>query len=832
MKNLWQDLAFGVRMLLKKPGFTAAAVFSLGLGIGANTSIFGLINTILLGSLPFQNVDRLVVISDVPPNNPKETQGASIPEYLAWQKQNRSLEVLGAMSPGLHEFGAQENGVVAERTQGENITPELFQTLGVAPAMGRVFTADEDQVDAPAPVMVITDRLWHRRFASDPNIVNKTVILDGRTTSIIGVMPSGFRLADDNTEFWAPLPVNRFQLRGSARFLTVAARLKPGVTVPQAQADMDSVAAQLAKDYPDRNKGWGIRVEPIRQGLFGWMREPLMILEGAVAFVLLIACANVAGLLLARASSRRTEVAVRLALGAGRSQIVRQLLTESVLLSLLGGVLGVALAAWGLRVLVALSPPWFPRLHEIGIDLRVLGFTALVSIVTGLAFGIAPALMTSKPDLVETLKESTRGAGASGSRQRLRSTLVASQIALSLVLLVGAGLMISTFVRLRGISLGCDPSGLLTFQMRMPLTQYSKPVGSYHGFPLVDISPEPAQLFDRVYERLRAMPGVLSAAGSTYPPLTEGPGMTFAIEGRPMPDRDTDRDAQSAVFLPVTSNFFATMKIPFLRGRDFTLRDGATTPWVTVINEAMARRFWPNEDPIGRHITLDLVPDERPREVIGVVRDTVRLWQTRPEPVMYVPHVQQPLHFRGPYQFSRMIMTFVLRSSGDPMKLAPAVQKAVAEINPNRAVGDIRTVEQYMGQQIQEPRYYMLLLGVFAVVATVLAAIGIYGVIAFAVAQRTREIGLRMALGAGKGDVLKLMLSQAGPLVVSGLLLGLLGSFAVTRLLVSELWGVSATDPVTFVAVSLLLAVVSALACFIPARRAVQVDPAVALRYE
>ena len=832
MKTLQQDVAFAFRMLLKRPGFTLAAVFSLALGIGANTSIFGLINTILLGSLPFHDVDRLVTLSTVPPLNPKELQGASIPEYFEWQKQNRSLEVLGGMSLNLHEFGAQENGVPAERIQGEDITPELFQTLGVQPMMGRVFTAAEDQVDAPAPVIVITHRLWQRRFASDPNITNKTVMLDGETNSIVGVMPPGFRFADDDTEYWAPLRINRFQLRGSARFLTVAARLKPGVTIPQAQADMDSVAAQLAKDFPNRNKGWGIRVQSVREGLFGWIQEPLLILEGAVAFVLLIACANVAGLLLARASSRRTEVAVRLALGAGRWQIVKQLLTESILLSLIGGALGVVLAFWGLRVLVALSPPWFPRLHEIGIDLRVLAFTALVSIVTGIAFGIAPALMTSKPDLVETLKESKRGAGSGSARQRLRSVLVASQIALSLVLLVGAGLMISTFVKLRGVSLGCDPNGLLTFQIRMPLTQYTKPIGFYHGYPLLDISPEPGQLFDRVYERLGTIPGVVSAAGSTFPPLTEGPVMTFAIEGRPMPDRDSDRDAQSAMFLPVTSNFLGTMKIPLLRGRDFTVRDAATTPWVTVINETMAHRFWPNEDPIGRHVTLDLVPEERPREVIGVVRDTVRLWQTHAEPVMYVPHAQRPLHYRGPYQFGRMIMTFVVRASGDPMKLASAVQKAVAEINPNRSLGNIRTVEQYMGQQIQEPRYYMTLLAVFAIVATVLAAIGIYGVIAFAVAQRAREIGLRMALGADKRDVLRLILAQAGPLLLSGLLVGLGVSLGITRLLASRLWGVSATDPATFVGVSLLLALVAALACFIPARRAPRVDPAIALRYE
>jgi len=382
------------------------------------------------------------------------------------------------------------------------------------------------------------------------------------------------------------------------------------------------------------------------------------------------------------------------------------------------------------------------------------------------------------------------------------------------------------------VELGCDPSGLLTFQVRLPVTQYAKMIGSYHGFPLLDISPEPAQEFDRVYDRLRALPGVVSVAGSTFAPLTGGSTRTFSIEGRPAPSRDSDRGAQSATYLPVTPNFFATMKIPFLRGRDFTSRDAAAAPWVTIINETMARRFWPNEDPLGKHVTLDLVPDERPREVIAVVRDTTRRRQTRPEAVMYVPHVQQPLRYRGPYQFGRMVMTFVLRTAGDPMRLAPAVQKAVAEVDPNRALADIRTVDQYLAQEIQEPRYYMLLLGVFAVVATALAAIGIYSVIAFAVAQRTREIGLRMALGAGRTDVLKLMARQVAPLIVGGLTLGLLASLAVTHLIAAQLWGVSATDAKTFAEVSVLLSLVSAAACFVPTRRAVKVDPAIALRYE
>ena len=832
MTTLWQDVLYGLRMLGKKPGFTAIAVISLGLGIGANTAIFSLVNTILLGSLSFREPGRMVMIGTTPPAHPEQTNGAMVPDYLAWKERSRSFEMLGAISGDVRDLGASENGAAAERIEGEEFSPAVFQMLGVHPVLGRTFTDDEDPIDTPARVILISHRLWQRRFAADPNIVNRTIQVERETLTIIGVMPPNFRFENEAADYWAPLSISHFQLQGSAPYLRVAGRLKPGVSIPQAQAEMESIANQLARDFPTRNKGRGIRVEPVRDAMFGWMRQPLWMLQGVVAFVLLIACANVAALLLARASARHTEVAVRAALGAGRFRIVRQFLTESVLLALFGGALGALLAWLGLRMLIAISPPWFPRLHEISVDARVLAFTAALSLVTGFAFGVFPALQMSKFNLAESLKESARGSATPQARHRFQGALAAGQIALALMLLVGAGLMINSFLRLERADLGCDPTGLVTFQLSLPDRDYVKPIGSYHNYPLVDVSPLPALTFDRVYERIVAVPGVQSAAGSVYLPLTESDTMTFTLEGRPAPVNEVEKNALSAMFFPVTANLFTTLRASLLRGRDFAARDTASAPWVTIINQTMARTFWPNENPMGMHVTLDLVPEERPREVIGVVRDIkADRYQAKPQPAMYVPHSQMPLRYRGPYQWTRTNMSFVVRPSGDRKAVIAALRRAVTEIDPDRPL-DFRTMEQVLGEQVQESRYYTLLLGIFAGVATVLAMVGIYGVMAYSVAQRTREIGIRMALGAAKGDVLKLVLRHSLILIGIGLVVGLGGSLALTRLIESQLWGVSATDPATFVIVSLLLILVALTATFIPTRRAVQVDPTVALRYE
>ena len=543
MQTLWQDVVYGFRMLMKKPGFTAIAAFSLALGIGANTAIFSLVNTVLLSSLNFRDPSRLMMIETTPPGHPETSEPAIVPDYFAWKEQSRSFESVGAADQDGRDLGVAENGMAAERIEGEGFTPEVFQILGVRPLLGRTFTQEEDQVGAAAPVLLISHRLWQRRFASDPNIAGKTIRMGLDTVTILGVMPPDFHLSDENADFWQPLVLNRFQLQGSAPYLNVVGRLKPGVSAAQAQAEMKSIADQLARNFPTRNKDRGIRVEPLHDALFGWMKQPLWMLEGVVAFVLLIACANVAGLQLARGAARQTEVAVRSALGAGRWRIVRQFLVESVMLSLVGGALG-AIVAWvGLRLLIAISPPWFPLLQHIALNPGVLAFTAALAILAGIAFGIVPALQASRPNLVESLKEAGRGSMTSVARHRFRGALVAGQIALALVLLAGAGLMINSFFRLTGADLGSNPAGVITFDYDFPVQQYVKVVGSYHNYPLVDVNPIPAQNFDRLIERIRAMPGIQSAAGSVYPPMQGGEDkMTFTIQGRPVPQSEVEWD--------------------------------------------------------------------------------------------------------------------------------------------------------------------------------------------------------------------------------------------------------------------------------------------------
>ncbi|HUI57791.1 MAG TPA: ABC transporter permease [Bryobacteraceae bacterium] len=832
MNTIRQDVLYGLRMLAKKPVFTAVAAFSLALGIGLNTAIFSLINTMLWGSLPYRAPDRIAVIWSAPPQHKDSLEGVSLPDYLAFRDRNRSFDVLGAMSSNQADFGASENGAPAERIQGEEYTPELLQALGVQPMMGRLFTPAEDEIDHPAPVVVLSYRLWQRRFGGDRDILNRTVLLNGVKTSIIGVMRPDFLFADDHAEYLVPILFTRVQLRGTARFLLVAGRLKPGVSIAQAQADVEPIARQLAQEYPrdmEQGRPWTVRVQPVRDALFGFMSRPLLLLQGAVGFVLLIACANVAALLLARASSRQTEVAIRAALGAGRSRIFRQFITESALLSLLGGVLGVLLAEWGVRALVAMAPPWFPRLGEISISGRVLLFSAGISLLTGIVFGLAPALNGSKCNFAESLKDAVRGGTSGGVRNRIRSALVSAQLALALVLLIGAGLLIRSFLKIQGAGLGCDPTGLLTFQVRFPSPQYARTMSAYHGMPLWDISPVPAEELRRVFDRVQNLPGVQSAGATVYPPMTGAQETTFEIEGRPM----AATDLPSAVYYPVTPNFFHTMKIPMLRGRDFTMHDTATTPWVMIINETMARRYWPNEDPIGKRVKVDLSPDDQAREIVAVVHDTpANPQQKAQQPAIYVPFFQGGTQTMGPMRFTRLQLTFLLRTQGDPMGLLPAVQRAVAEIDPNRPLVDPRTLEDHLSQQIQYPRYYSMLLGLFALVATLLAAVGIYGVMAYAVEQRTREIGIRMALGADWRRVLRLVIGQAAWMIGGGLALGLAGAMALTRFISSELWEVQSTDLATFAGVSLLLIAVALVACFIPTRRAVQVDPTIALRYE
>jgi putative ABC transport system permease protein len=820
-------------MLAKKPAFTLIAALSLSLGIGLNTAIFTLMNTILLGTLPYPHAERLVTISSVSPNHLDQLNGASVPDLFAWKQQAHSFEALGAAVVTAIDFGAEENGNPAERIEGENVTPGLLEALRVQPLMGRLFTEAEDEVGNTAPVILISHRLWMRRFGGDRDIMKRQFLVNGRNTSIIGVMPPDFRIADENGDFLAPIPLNRFQLQGSARFLTVIARLKRGIGLKRAQDEMDGLAAGLARQFPardtDHGKPWIVRLQPLRQALFGFVSRPLLLLQGAVGFVLLIACANVAGLLLARASSRQTEVAIRAAMGASRGRIFRQFLTESLLLASLGGVLGVLLAWWGVHALVAMAPSWLPRLHAIGMDGQVLLFSAAIAILTGLIFGVLPAAQGSRAVLAGSLKEATRGGTSGAARSRLRTALVAGQLALALMLLIGSGLLIRSFLQLQNTDLGCDPRALLTFRYRFAENRFGKPVGIYRALPLWEMSAVPQATFLRVLDRLRTVPGILSAAGIVYPPLTGNYPLTFTIEGR----EAANNDDFTADFFPVTPNFFATMKIPLLRGRDFTPGDTANAPWVAIVNETMARRFFPGENPIGKRLRVDLSEEDRLREVVAVVRDIPASHpQTRQEPAIFIPFVQSAPHTTGPNTGLQLQMTFLMRTMGNPMSALPAVRRAVQEIDGNHPLIDARTEESYLAEQAQYPQYYSILLGLFAAVATGLAAVGIYGVTAYSVDQRTREIGIRIALGARGSEVVHLIARQAAIAIASGVVIGLAGAMLLTRFISSEIWEVKAGDPPTFAGVTLLLIGIAILACLVPTRRAVGTDPNIALRHE
>jgi putative ABC transport system permease protein len=735
LHDVWQDLRYGLRMLRQSPGFTSIVVLSLALGIGANSAILGALRSTLLAKVPFPDGDRLVLVRTYPEWNPALSNSASIPDYIAWKQQSRSFESMGAsIADHSRDFGAEEDGRPAERIEGHGFAPSLFVALGVQPMLGRTFTEAEAEVDHPAPVMVLSHRLWQRRFGSDPGVLGKQVRLSGASLTIIGVMPPDFHYPLQETEYWVPLGINHFQLQGSARFFEVVARLKPGVSVQQAQAEMDGIAAQLSHDFPDRHKGWRIRVQALRDAWYGWMKIPLATLEGAVALVLLIACANIAGLLLARGAARRPEIVMRMALGAGRGRVVRQMLTESVLLSLIGGALG-TFVAWGaLRALLQMNPPLAgQRITDVAVDLPLLALLGLLSVVTGLVFGTGPAIACFQLDLAGPLKESTRSAGSPYRRKRLQSALVMLQIASALVLLIGSGLLINSFIRLAGYDLNFDPSGLLTFEYRIPQQQYVHNIGVFQGAPYSAIDPSPTPAIQRVYEQLRTMRGPESVAGISLPPVNSLVlnSLGFSIEDKPMPENAADRNVFRAVYFLITPNFFTTMKARVVRGRDLNDFDTAASSWVAIINESMARRFWPGEDPIGKRLTLGVVSGERPREIVGVVADIpVRRDRAESQPVIYTSYLQQSPDYRGPIANMFGQMTFLLRTPGDPLSLVPAARSAVADVDPDHAITRIQMMEQYWGGGLRDKRILASVLGAFAFVATVLAAIGLYGVMA------------------------------------------------------------------------------------------------------
>jgi putative ABC transport system permease protein len=809
MRTLLQDVRYAVRTLLKSPGFALVAVAALALGIGANTAIFSVVKAVLLSPLPYPQPEQLVWVREINPGADILDEPASAPNYNDWRTEGRSFEGIAAFgyAGGTITDGDRE----PERVAALSTSANFFQVVGVAPALGRGFLPGEDATGRNR-VVVISHALWQRRFGGKPEVLGQTITITGNPHVIVGVAPASFKTpvpGPKPPDLWFPIAFNFDESRRRSDFLNIVGRLKEGATVEQARAELEAVAARLAQEHPATNAGWTVKVEPLHERVVGNVRQALWVLMGVVGFLLLIACANVANLLLARAAVRQKEIAVRTALGARRGRLVRQFLTESVLLALAGGALGVVLAAWGVDLLVALSPGNIPRLEEVGLDARVLAFTFGVSTLTGIVFGLLPALSASKADVSSSLKEGgSRGSTAGTGARRLRGALVIAEIAITVVLLAGAGLMIRSFMAVQAVDAGFRPDRILTFDFALPMTTYKEEA-------------QRAAFYEQLTARAASIPGVEHVAVTDALPLTgSGSVLGFVIEGRPPLPPEKVQDAD---FFSVTPDYFDVLGIPFVRGERLTERYRADVPDVAVINETMARRYFPGEDPVGKRLNLG-DPAKTPWiTVIGVVGDArTGGLDKEPYPQMYVPAAQQP----------QRAGTFVARTSGDPASLAPALRRELAAIDKNLPLYNVRTMEQVLSDSISRRRFQMILIAAFAGVGMLLAAVGIYGVISYSVAQRRHEIGVRMALGARAADILKLVVGQGLGLTLAGVGLGLVGAFVLTRVLASLLYGVSATDPLTFACVSLALLGVALLACLVPARRATKVDPMIALRYE
>jgi putative ABC transport system permease protein len=799
-------------MLLKRPGFTVIVVLTLALGIGANTTIFSAIDAVLLNPLPYKNPERLLVVWETNKQLGPEMwdrNEAAIGNFLDWRSHNQIFDQLGALfDTDMNLTGVGE----PQRIKSCVVTTNFFQVLGVQPMLGRSFLPEAETPGSPFTVIISHD-LWQRQFGSDPNIINRSLTLNAHQVAVIGVMPPAFELqfpTSKHVDMWVPMVIDvadpDYHDR-SNNFLYTVGRLKQGVSPEQAQAEMNLIASQLQQQYPETNADKGVRVVPLQKQLVGNVESYLYMLFAAVGFLLLIACTNVAGLLLSRVTARHKEVAIRIAVGASRWRLIRQLLTESLILSVLSGLFGLLLAYGGVKLLLALTPSDVPRLHEIGLHVPVFLWTLTISIVTGVLFGLAPAIQASRPDLNQALKESS--GRNPGGFQGLRNLLVVSEVAVALLLLVGAGLMTKSFVRLQQVDPGFEATNVVSMNIALPTSKYR--------------GPQINNFYDQLIERIKNLPGVKSVAGINPLPLSNSNvSYRFVVEGAPFVPL---ADRPYAGVRVVTPDYFQTMSIPNLKGRSFTEQDRENTPSVIIINEALASRYWPNQDPIGKRLGF-LEEDSGKqvwREIVGVVGNVRhKALEIEVMPEAYFPYKQSPANF----------MSLVVRTASDPVSMVPAIRSQVLSVDKDQPVSDVMTMEQRVAKSVASRRFVMLLLGSFSVLALGLAAVGIYGVMAYLVIQRTQEIGVRMALGAQKRDVLRLVVGKGMALAVTGAAIGLVASLVLTRLMRSLLFEVTPTDWFTFVIVSVVLLTVALLACYIPARRATKVDPLVALRYE
>jgi putative ABC transport system permease protein len=805
MDTLWQDVRYGARMLLKKPSFAVPAILALALGIGANSAIFSVVNGVLLRPLPYEEPERLVLIQANNPQQKIKQAPTSLPDFLDWREQASVFEQIAVFS---RWNTVLTGGDEPERLSTGFVSSNFFSTAGVKPIIGRAFSDEENRTEAE-PVVVVSSGLWKRRFGADANLIGQSITLSGKSGTVIGIMPDLFNDLVGSVDVWLPIALNTNDWVRDSRELQVLGRLKQGVTLKQADAEMSTIAARLEEAYPKSNAGWGANVISLHSSIVGDVRAPLWIMLGAVFFVLLIACANVANLLLARAVTRHKEVAIRTALGASRPRIIRQLLTESLLLSAIGGALGLLLAVWGIKLLVAISPDEIPRMSEINLDGRVLTFAVVVSLVTGLIFGLVPALQASKLNLNESLKEGGRGSTEGLHHNRIRSLLIVSELALALVLLVGAGLLIKSFIRLQSVYPGFNAENVLTVQLALPQSRYRSPQSR-------------VAFFDQLMSRLESVPGAQSAGLTLNLPLNGGGisawhGVIHA--GRPITPEETIQ-TENRIISP---GYFRTMNIPLLKGRELTAQDNRqdASP-VVIVSDTLARQLWPDEDPIGKRIQFG---HDEPfaREVVGVVGDIKRNgFESTDDMATYITYAQQP--------WTNMVI--VARAASDPMSLAGSIKSAVQAVDKDQPIHNIKTLDTISANSTSQRRFNLLLIGVFASVALALAAVGIYGVMSYSVTQRTHEIGIRMALGATSTDVLRLVVGQGLILAFIGIGIGIGAALAVTQIMDSLLYGVSATDPITFVITAALLTGIALAASFIPARRAARVDPMIALRYE